>query len=169
MNQTPEVWLRGPIAGVPPLLMPAVHGLLQVREELERTVRTLNREQLWLTPGGAGSIGFHLKHLAGSLDRLLTYAEGNTLNTRQLQVLRTEGVAEGSPSELLSQALDAIDEAVQRIRSTNPADIGQARRVGRAGLPSTVWGLIFHAAEHTQRHAGQIATMAKVVSGERGR
>jgi hypothetical protein len=143
--------------------MPAVHALLQVREELQRSVPELNREQLWLTPGGAGSIGFHLKHLTGSLDRLLTYAAGKKLNELQLEVLRTEGVAEGSPSELLSRALDAIDAGVQCIRSTDPATLGESRSVGRAGLPSTVWGLIFHAAEHAQRHAGQIATMMKVI------
>ena len=28
--------------------------------------------------------------------------------------------------------------------------------------PSTVIGLLFHAAEHTQRHAGQIATASRL-------
>ena len=159
-----EAWLRGAIPGVPPALMPIVHTLMQVREELEAIVSPLSREQLWTRPGGAASIGFHLKHLAGSLDRLLTYARGETLNGRQLAFLDAEerpGLE--SPAQLLHTALAQIDAAVKQTIATPMALLDEARRVGRAALPSTVRGLLFHAAEHAQRHAGQIATTAKLV------
>ena len=160
-----EVWLRGPIPGVQPTLMPIVHSLLQVREELQAAVPSLTREQLWATPGGAASIGFHLMHLAGSLDRLLTYARGESLNDTQLAFLNAEErIGSQEPAELLRLATDGIDAAVAQTVATSPATLDERRRVGRAGLPSTVLGLLFHAAEHAQRHAGQIATTAKVVT-----
>lgn len=162
----PEVWLRGPIEGVPRPLMPAVHALLQVREELEAAIPPLTHAQLWARPGGAASIGFHLKHLAGSLDRLITYAEGRQLDDRQRADLAAEAAESGEqPLELLALARRAIDDAVQRIRAMPVEQLDAPREVGRDRLPSTVLGLVFHAAEHAQRHAGQIATTVRVVRG----
>lgn len=161
----PEVWLRGPITDVPPQLMPIVHSLLQIREELQTIVPPLSRGQVWARPGNAAAVAFHLKHLAGSLDRLLTYANNETLSDAQLTFLAAEESAGSeSPERLLQIALDGIDLALQRIRSVPLEQLGESRRVGRAGLPSTVWGLLFHAAEHAQRHAGQIATTAKILT-----
>lgn len=163
----PEVWLRGPIAGVPPELMPVVHALLQIREELEASVPSVTGEQLWARPGGAASIGFHLRHLARSLDRLLTYARGASLNDRQRAALEAEAAAPmpgESSAALLRQAQDAIESAIAQVRATPVGALGDERRVGRSALPSTVRGLLFHAAEHAQRHAGQIATTIKLVS-----
>ena len=164
MTQLPEVWLRGPVAGVSASLMPAVHALLQIREELERSVPVLTGEQFWRAPGSAGSVGFHLKHLTGSLDRLLTYARGESLDSRQMTWLKNEAAEGGDPAAVLATTLRGLDEAVQQISATDPEVLFEERRVGRAGLPSNVWGLIFHAAEHSQRHAGQIATTIKVVT-----
>lgn len=163
----PEVWLRGPVAGVPPALMPVVHSLLQVREEIDAVVPALSQEQLWARPGGAATIGFHLRHLAASLDRLLTYARGEALTERQLAFLNAEG-AQGheSRAELLQAAQRAIDAAIEQVRATPTATLHEPRVVGRAALPSTVLGLLFHAAEHAQRHAGQIVTTAKIVADE---
>ena len=164
----PEVWLRGPIAGVPHELMPVVHALLQIREELDASVPSVTREQLWARPGGAASLGFHLRHLARSLDRLLTYARGEPLNDRQRAALESEEappVPGESPAALLRQAQDAIASAIAQVRATPVDTLGDDRRVGRSALPSTVRGLLFHAAEHAQRHAGQIATTIKWVSG----
>jgi hypothetical protein len=161
----PEVWLRGPVPGVHSLLMPVVQSLLQVREELEIVLPSLSRDQVWTKPGAAASIGFHVKHLASSLDRLLTYARGEALSAAQLALLATEdGPGPEEPSELLQLARGAIDVALQQIRGVPVSALGESRRVGRAGLPSTVLGLLFHAAEHAQRHAGQIATTAKIVA-----
>jgi uncharacterized damage-inducible protein DinB len=163
----PEVWLRGPVPGVAPELMPVVHSLLQVREELEGVAASLPAELLWKRPGGVASVGFHVMHLAGSLDRLLSYARGEGLNDRQRAALEAEdspAPAGQSPSVLFRLAQDAIEQAIAQVRATPLETLGDERRVGRAALPSTVRGLLFHAAEHAQRHAGQIVTTAKVAA-----
>jgi uncharacterized damage-inducible protein DinB len=164
----PEVWLRGALPGVEPLLMPAAHALRQVAEEIERVVPPLSTGELWARPGGAASIGFHLRHVAGSIDRLLTYARGGTLDERQRAVLAAEALPGDPPARaatLAREALGAIDVALSTIRSTPVAALTEPRSVGRAALPSTVLGLLFHVAEHTQRHAGQIVTTARIVRG----
>jgi hypothetical protein len=166
--ERPEVWLRGPLAGVDPLLMPAAHALLQAGEDIERAARPLSATQLWVEPGGAASIAFHLRHIAGSIDRLLTYARGGALAERQLAALAAERVAGDPPEDaavLVAGARRAIDEAVAVIRATPAAALTEARAVGRGRLPSTVLGLLFHIAEHTQRHVGQAVTTAKIVRG----
>jgi hypothetical protein len=163
----PEVWLRGPLADYPDELQPVAHSLLQVREEIA-AVAALTPEHLWARPGGAASVGFHLRHLAGSLDRLLTYARGDRLTAAQSAALLEEG-RDGSPDEhaetLVQAAVDAIDRALAHVRTTPICTLEEIRLVGRAGLPSTVLGLLFHAAEHAQRHSAQIITTAKVVGG----
>jgi uncharacterized damage-inducible protein DinB len=148
--------------------MPVVHSLLQLREELGRLAPSLSEEQLWTRPGGAAaSVGFHVTHLAGSLDRLLTYARGEGLNDRQRAALEAEDSphpARESPAVVFRLAQDAIDEAIVQVCGTPVETLGEERHVGRAALPSTVRGLLFHAAEHAQRHAGQIVTTARIVA-----
>jgi uncharacterized damage-inducible protein DinB len=160
----PEVWLRGPLPDVIPELQPAAHSLLQVRQEIAAAA-SLAPEQLWARPGGAASIGFHLVHLAGSLDRLLTYARGNALNAAQRAALAAEAAEDRSQTAttLVDGALSAIDRALAQIRGTPLCTLDETREVGRARLPSTVLGLLFHAAEHAQRHSAQIITMVKVI------
>jgi uncharacterized damage-inducible protein DinB len=163
----PEVWLRGALPDVSPLLMPAAHCLLQCREEIEAAVSGLTVDQLWARPAGVASVGFHLRHVAGSLDRLLTYARGAQLDREQMVVLRAEadpGAHTETPAMLVSAAQAAIDAAIATLRATPDTDLMQARSVGRAGLPSNVFGLLFHAAEHTHRHTGQLVTTAKLVA-----
>ena len=162
----PEHWLRGPVEGVPALLQPAAHALLQTLDDVEAAARDLTNDQLWRTPGGASSIGFHLMHLSGSTDRLLTYARGELLNDAQKAAARAESnppVVEAAT--LLDDVRRAFDAALAQLRATPPSSLTDARAVGRAGLPTTVIGLLFHAAEHSQRHAGQVVTTAKVVRG----
>ena len=160
----PEFWLRGPIEGVPPALMPAAHALLQTLEDVERAVDGLTVDQLWLAPGGAASIGFHLIHLSGSTDRLLTYARGLALNDDQKAAIGKEkNPPRTAAAPLVADFRRTVEAALAQIRSTPPASLTDSRAVGRAALPTTVLGLIFHAAEHSQRHAGQIVTTAKVV------
>jgi len=162
----PEYWLRGAIEGVPRELQPAAHALLQTLEDVEQAVQGLTVDQIWLTPGGAASIGFHLIHLTGSTDRLLTYARGLALNDAQKAAIgREKNPPRTEASPLVEEFRQAVDAALAQIRSTPPSSLGDARAVGRAGLPTTVLGLIFHAAEHSQRHAGQVVTTAKVVRG----
>jgi hypothetical protein len=162
----PEVWLRGPLPDYLDELQPVAHSLLQVREEIA-AMAALSTEHVWARAGGAASIGFHLRHLAGSLDRLLTYARGDSLNAAQRAALSEEerGGRPQEPAETLVRAAqDAIDRALSHVRATPLCTLDEVRLVGRQGLPSTVLGLLFHAAEHAQRHSAQIITTAKIVT-----
>ena len=164
----PEPWLRGPLPDVDPLLMPAAHALAQAAEDVPRAAGDLTPDELWARPGGAASVGFHLRHLAGSIDRLVTYARGEQLDETQRAALAAEqepGEPRADAPALVALATAAIGEAQRVLRSTDPSTLGEPRRVGRGGLPSTVRGLLFHIAEHTQRHVGQIITTAKIVRG----
>lgn len=159
-----EPWLRGPVAGISTFLQPTAHSLIQAREDLPRIVRGLSDEQLWATPGGAASIGFHLKHLAGSLDRLYAYARGEKLSDTQQAALRSEKEPDSrNVEELLASATAQIEKALQQIRATNIDTLDDICPVGRAGIPSTRLGLLCHGAEHVQRHIGAIIATAKVV------
>src|SRR5262245_57905227 len=159
----PEVWLRGALPDYIDELQPVAHSLLQVREELD-CAATLTFEQLRARPGGAASIGFHLKHLAGSLDRLLTYAAGRQLSPKQQEYLAAEEMPGGESAEaLVRSAQAAIDRALTYVRTTPLCTLDEAREVGRGRLPSTVLGLLFHAAEHAQRHSAQIITTRKII------
>ena len=164
----PEVWLRGPVAGVSPLLQPVAHSLLQCREELATALEGLTPEQIYARPFGVAALGFHARHAAGSLERLFTYARGERLSALQQAALASEGDSDlepGAADRLLARFSEAIDNALAQLRSTPDATLVEPRSVGRAQLPSTVIGLLFHAAEHTQRHIGQAVTTARVVTG----
>lgn len=163
----PEAWLRGPVPGIPSPLQPVAHGLLQCREELHAHVGSLSPDQLWLRPSGAASIGFHVRHAGGSLDRLFTYARGEGLSAAQHAALKAEGDPDLAPDAahtLLTGFDEGVERAFNQLRTTGEATLLEFRGVGRAQLPSTVLGLLFHAAEHTQRHVGQVVTTARVVS-----
>jgi uncharacterized damage-inducible protein DinB len=164
MDTQPEVWLRGPITGVPDALMPAAHAFLQTMEDVARASLDLSIDQLWRTPGGSASVGFHILHLAGSTDRLLTYARGARLSAEQRAALTAEQAPEHRAAPALIADLQrAIDAALEQLRNTAAETLFEPRTVGRAALPSTVLGLLFHAAEHSQRHAGQVVTTARIV------
>ena len=167
----PEVWLRGPVSGIPPLLQPVAHSLLQCREELASKMSELTPAQLWANPGGAASIGFHVRHATGSLDRLFTYARGEQLSPEQRAWLASEAQPDLTPQvgvRLLQAFEQAVETALEQLQRTDESALLEFRAVGRARLPSTVLGLLFHAAEHTQRHLGQIATTVRIVSELRG-
>ena len=167
-SSLPEVWLRGALPEVAGLFQPAAHGLLQCREEIRAAVAGLTPQQLTARPTGVASIAYHVVHATGSLDRLFTYARGEALSADQLAYLRGESAAGEAPTTgdaLVVRFDTAIDRALAQLRATDPSTALDAREVGRAKLPSTVIGLLFHAAEHTQRHAGQLTTTAKIVRG----
>ena len=167
----PEVWQRGPVAGYEPLLMPVVHALMQVREDLESLLPLIPSKNVWLRPGGAASIGFHVRHAGGALDRLFTYARGELLTDAQRTALREEGAPGDPPASLDSVVSDVgqiIDRALKQLADTPKESLLDERKLGRAGLPTTVLGLLFHAAEHSTRHVGQAITTAKIVSADQG-
>jgi len=150
------------------MLMPVAHALVQVREDLEQLVSLVPVNQVWARPGGAASIGFHVRHLGGALDRLFTYARGETLTDAQKTALRAESVA-GDPSatalaDIVKETGAAIERALDQLRNTAPDRLLDHRGIGRAQLPSNVLGLLFHAAEHSTRHAGQAITTAKILT-----
>ncbi len=163
----PEAWLRGPMAGVDPYLMPAAHALVQAAEDLE-AVASLSAEELQLRPGGAAPVAFHLRHLAGATGRLLSYARGRPLTAEQLELAASEAEA-ATPAEpvvLIAAARAALVEALDEIHATPHHELLEPRLVGRQGLPSTVLGVLFHIAEHASRHVGQMVTTARVVRGK---
>ncbi|HEX6901009.1 MAG TPA: DinB family protein [Thermoanaerobaculia bacterium] len=162
-----EVWLRGlAVPGVPPLLQPVAHALLQAVEDIRRGVSPLSEACLWARPGGVPSVGFHVRHAAGSLDRLFTYARGEALSADQRAFLANEAEPGLPPFEAASLVLEfeqQVESALAQLRATSESTLLEPRRVGRLQMPSTVVGLLIHAAEHTQRHVGQIVTTAKIV------
>jgi len=161
-----EAWLRGSVAGVPALLQPPAHGFMMASEDVEAAVAGLGVDQLWARPGGAASVGFHLGHLTGSTDRLLTYARGELLSPSQFASLAAEAELDRTrPSleSLLAAWRAAVEMALTQIAGTAESSLLEPRTVGRQRLPSTVFGLIVHASEHAQRHAGQIITTVEVV------
>ena len=168
METIPEVWLRGPMPGIQPYLQPAAHTIQQVREDILAAVQGLSPAHVWNRPGGAAAIGFHLRHLPGSLDRLLTYSRGESLSPDQLAALASERTVYDERPDLealLARLGGGIDRALEYLERVPPETLLLHRDVGRKRLPSTTLGLIFHAAEHSARHAGQIVTLATVVRG----
>lgn len=163
----PEAWLRGPLVDCDPIFMPVAHSLVQAREDLEALATRVSADLVWTRPGGAASIGFHVMHIGGALDRLFTYARAEVLNDAQKAALRAEAEPhpERSLADLTAETLAIVERAFEQLRATPRESVFDGRKVGRAGLPATVLGLLFHAAEHTTRHVGQAVTTEKILRG----
>lgn len=158
-NKLPEVWLRGPLPDFNPWVQPAAHALLQAREEVQAMTSSFPDTLLWEKPAGLASVGFHLQHLTGVLDRLFTYAKGESLSEIQLQALKSEGKCAQEPcstAQLVEAFSAQVGRALEQLKKTDEQQLLAKRGVGRAQLPSTGLGLYFHAAEHTMRHVGQL-------------
>jgi uncharacterized damage-inducible protein DinB len=162
-----EAWLQGPIPDIPPVLQPAAHTLVQAQRDIAALAPGVPTDLLW-RERGAATAGYHLLHLAGALDRIYTYARGEMLNDEQKAALRAEAVAhpELSAEDLLALVNARVERALEQLRATDPGRVLEARRVGRAGLPSNVLGLLFHGAEHTTRHVGQFISTIKLLRYE---
>ena len=159
--------MRGPIEGIDPMLMPVAHALVQARDELQQIASQVPADQVWFRPGGAASIGFHVRHLGAALDRLFTYARGESLSDTQKAAFRVEGEPGDPAARLADLVVDAsahIDRALNELRHTTRDQLLDYRGIGRAQLPSNVLGLLFHAAEHSTRHTGQLITTAKILA-----
>lgn len=171
-SETREVWLRGPLPDVPVLLQPVAHALLQAREEIATLMHNFPEALLWKRLAGrngdsVASVGFHLQHLTGVLDRTFTYARGEALSVSQLTALSSEeNPVQPAPSvqNLVHRFHEQVDRALVQLRDTDEQTLTEPRGVGRAQLPSTVMGLLVHAAEHTMRHVGQLTVTTRVIT-----
>ena len=158
-----EAWLSGKLDDFSPELMPAAHAFVQAIVDLEKI--HLTNEELLTKPNNSPSVAFHLRHIAGSIDRLLTYARGENLSETQFEFLKSETseTSELNAQELINQAVFKIENALEFCKTVVPAHLFEERFVGRKNLPTNMFGLLFHIAEHTARHVGQVITTAKIV------
>ena len=168
-SQQPEVWLRGALPGISSFLQPVAHALLQAQEEISALMQNFPANLLWEKPAGMASPGFHLQHLAGVMNRLLTYANGKPLSPEQFAYLKNEGKPgeDGTlTSELVEQLSQQVASFINALQVMDEDRLTEGREVGRGKLPSTVLGLLFHAAEHTMRHTGQLLVTVNVLKAK---
>ena len=166
MENYVEVWQRGAIPNVPPLLQPVAHALLQVGEEAHRIMQEFPDELLWTRPGNVAPPAFHLQHIRGVIDRLFTYARKEQLTKEQMDALLIEGKEEKnslSAKELIEELDKQIDDAIKELISVKEDTLTEARGVGRKQIPTTLIGLYFHTAEHSMRHIGQLLVTVRIL------
>ncbi|HVO58724.1 MAG TPA: DinB family protein [Dongiaceae bacterium] len=164
-----EPWLRETLSDLPVVARAVLHALQLAHEDIERHCADLRTEEIHTRPGGVASVAFHLRHIARSVDRLLTYAEGGALSEEQHAALADEMAPRGTAAEILDEAREALQRGDARVRALADLDLKAPRAVGRRAIPTTLGGLLVHLAEHTQRHAGQAITTAKMVRAGRTR
>jgi uncharacterized damage-inducible protein DinB len=164
-SNLPEPWLRGTLPEVPAVVRGVLHALELTKEDLWTWCFPLSREQLNERPNGIAPVAFHLRHIARSLDRLLTYAEGRALEESQRSLLESELATSATHEDTFEELQGALEYAERRVRALAGADLEMPRKVGKKQLPTTIGGLLVHVAEHTQRHVGQAITTAKLVAG----
>lgn len=159
-----EWWQRGPVEGVPALLQPVAHILLQVRESIGELVENLSEAEWNARPAGVASSAFHVRHITGVIDRLFTYARGESLSPDQFVAIRSEGdhLAPEDVAATLGALHARVDSAIAELRTIDVATLGDFRSVGRAKLPSTVIGCLVHGAEHSMRHVGQLSVTSRI-------
>ncbi len=163
-----EPWMRGTHTDVPAVLRAVLHALELAEEDIVRWCAPLSDEEWNLHPQGLAPVAFHVRHIAGSTDRLLTYAEGGQLNPEQLESMRHEGEAHAAGATVLAELKASLERAKQRVRAFAGQDLEAARGLGRKQLPTSVGGLLVHVAEHASRHVGQVVTTAKLATAARG-
>lgn len=162
-TRLPEPWLRGTMTEIPAVLRGVLHALELAQEDAARWCGGLTAEQMNARPAGVPSVGFQFRHIAGTLDRLLSYAEDRQLDEEQLAYLAREGETVSDADVLMREFASAVERAMGRLHALSRADLEAPRYVGRKRLPTTVGGLLVHVADHTQRHVGQLVTTAKLV------
>ena len=160
-----EPWLRGTETDIPAVGRAVLHGLQLADEDLRKWCGNLSDTELNARPAGLAPVAFHIRHLSRSLDRLLTYAEGRSLNEEQILRLQAELDTGATLAELFAELDAALANAAARVRAIAKTNLEEARTVGKKLLPTTVGGLLVHVADHTQRHVGQAITTAKIVAG----
>jgi uncharacterized damage-inducible protein DinB len=163
LNELPEPWLRGTLTDVPAVPRAVLHALELAEEDLKRWCGPLSDAELNARPAGIAPVAFHLRHIARSIDRLLTYAEGNQLSEAQLAAMNSELDPGAKREELFVELNLALRKSAARIRAFDVARLNEPRAVGKKELPTTLGGLLVHVADHTQRHVGQAVTTSKIV------
>jgi uncharacterized damage-inducible protein DinB len=166
-EKLPEPWLRGTLTEVPPVLRAVLHALELCWNDVQRFCEGLSGEELNTRPFGLPPVAFHLKHIARSTDRLLSYAEGRALSDDQLAAKQSELDATSTREQLFSELDAALKRSAARIRGFSPSRLDEVRLVGQKQLPTTVAGLLVHVADHMQRHVGQAVTTSKIVLAQR--
>ena len=161
--QQPEPWLRGTLTDVDAVQRAVIHALALAEEDIAKWCAGLTDAELNARLFGLSPVAFHIRHIARSLDRLLSYAEGANLDATQLTALRTELAPDATIKSVFTELISALNASVPRVRAFSPEHFNAPRTVGRAALPTTVGGLLVHCADHTQRHTGQAVTTAKLI------
>jgi len=164
----PEPWLRGTLTDVPAIPRAVLHALELAKEDLLHWCGALTDAELNARPAGIAPVAFQVRHIARSLDRLLTYAEGNQLSSDQLAQIKAELDLPAKREELFAELDGALRKSAERIRALDVTRLNEPRAVGKKKLPTTLGGLLVHVADHTQRHVGQAITTSKIVSAQRG-
>ena len=172
MANLPEVWMRGPVAGYSAELQPVVHALLQVIEDVEAALADLSAGEIWVRPGGAASVGFHVRHIGGALDRLFTYARDEALTAEQKAALAAEGdpgVPAAEAPELLADLHAGIERALAQLRATAPSRPRAAARhrprpsADDGAGPAVPCGGAFHPARRADHHDRQICARQRLI------
>ncbi len=158
----PEPWLRGTLTDVPPVQRAVLHALELAKEDVERWCDDLSYAELNARPAEIAPVASHIRHIARSMDRLLTYAEGKPLSPEEIAAMKSEMDPGATRNEVFAEFNRALQEAAARVRAFSPEDFSQPRSIGRQQLPTTLGGLLVHVADHTQRHVGQAITTAKI-------
>jgi uncharacterized damage-inducible protein DinB len=166
-SSPPEPWLRGTLTEVGAVPRAVLHALELAGEDLAKWYESLTDAEFDKQPHSLPSVAFQIRHIARSIDRLLTYAEGKSLSAEQLEALRQESQPTASSQSVLEELSEALMHAAARVRALAKSDLEQARSVGKKALPTTLGGLLVHVADHTQRHVGQAITTAKILLSER--
>lgn len=161
-----EPWMRGIVPGIDPVIGHLLRAAEHIREDIERAITPLSVQQIWATPHGVTSVGFHAKHLAGSTERLCTYLDGRQLSAEQLEAMKAEGTGRETAEQLLAAIRSALTHYEELIRALTPSRFGDVREIGRRRLQTTAVSLAIHIAEHGQRHVGQAISAAKLVLHE---
>ena len=167
-TQPLEVWMRGPISGLIPYLQPIAHAILQAREEVNLMMIDFPNELIWERPNNIASVAFHLQHLSGVLDRLFTYANNQILNEEQLELLALESDSTQflTVKMLLTRFNNQVNKALTQLKNIEEKTLLEPRGIGRKQIPTNQLGLLFHAAEHTQRHVGQLLVTVRMLKKE---
>jgi hypothetical protein len=157
-----EPWMRGVVPGIHPVIGHLLRAAEHIREDIERAISPMTVNQLWATPHGLTSAGFHVRHLAGSTERLCTYLEGRQLSAEQLAAIKEEGRGNASAAELIAAVQQSLTHYEQLVQALTPVQFGELREIGRKRFQTTTISLAIHIAEHGQRHVGQAISAAKL-------